>query len=211
MRQYKMDSSDKRSSWDGTRVIVLVGTDTGSFESLRGQLLVLVGDHVHAQRELVNVGLLTTQIEDTDLGVGDTTVEPGLRVGLIHHLQSAPDPSKFIKIETISHPPSTLPSLVISSRMLVRDAPPQPRRVTRGKRQKWQKIKIPFISFSLDAPCSCSSGNISRDGGPWCLLEMGDCTSCERWELSIRWLSRGKRRGTGSFEVTPGLISKQIR
>lgn len=45
--------------------------------------------------------------------------------------------------------------------------------LTRRKRQKWQKIKIPSISFSLHAPCSCSSGNISRDGGPWCLLEMG--------------------------------------
>lgn len=94
----KNRSSDKRGHWDGTRVIVLVGTDTGSLESLGGQLLVLVGDHVHAQRELVNVGLLTTQIEDTDLGVGNTTVEPGLRVGLIHHLLSAPNPSNFIEL-----------------------------------------------------------------------------------------------------------------
>jgi hypothetical protein len=37
---------------------------------------------VHAQREVIDVGLLTSQIEDTDLGVGNTTVEPGLRVRL---------------------------------------------------------------------------------------------------------------------------------
>lgn len=35
-----------------------------------------------AQREVVHAGLLTTQVEDTDLGVGNTTVEPGLRVRL---------------------------------------------------------------------------------------------------------------------------------
>ena len=61
---------------------ILVGTDTGSFESLGGQLLVLVGDQVHAEREVVDIGLLTSQIVDTDLGVGNTTVEPGLRVRL---------------------------------------------------------------------------------------------------------------------------------
>lgn len=35
-----------------------------------------------AEREVVHAGLLTTQVEDTDLGVGNTTVEPGLRVRL---------------------------------------------------------------------------------------------------------------------------------
>ena len=61
---------------------ILVGTDTGGFESLRGKLLIFVGDHVHTEREVIDVGLLTSQIEDTDLGVGNTTVEPGLGVGL---------------------------------------------------------------------------------------------------------------------------------
>lgn len=61
---------------------ILVGANTGGFESLRGQLLVLVGDHVHAGREVVDIGLLTSKIEDTDLWVRDTTVEPGLGVGL---------------------------------------------------------------------------------------------------------------------------------
>ena len=35
-----------------------------------------------AQGEVVHVGLLTTQIEDANLGVGHTTVEPRLRVRL---------------------------------------------------------------------------------------------------------------------------------
>lgn len=35
-----------------------------------------------AKREVVHAGLLTTQVVDTDLGVGNTTVEPGLRVRL---------------------------------------------------------------------------------------------------------------------------------
>lgn len=62
---------------------VLVGANTGGFESLGGQLLVLVGDHVHAGREVVDIGLLTSKIEDTDLWVGDTTVEAGLGVRLV--------------------------------------------------------------------------------------------------------------------------------
>lgn len=46
---------------------VLVGTDTGSLESLRGNLLVLVTDKVGAEGEVVDGGLLTTKIVDTDL------------------------------------------------------------------------------------------------------------------------------------------------
>jgi len=37
---------------------------------------------VDAEREVIDVGLLASEIEDADLGVGDTTVEPGLGVGL---------------------------------------------------------------------------------------------------------------------------------
>lgn len=61
---------------------VLVGTNTGSLEGLGGQLLILVGDEVNTVGEVVNGSLLTTEIEDADLGVGDTTVEAGLGVGL---------------------------------------------------------------------------------------------------------------------------------
>ena len=35
------------------------------------------------QRELVNTGLLTSQIVDPDLGVGDTTIESALGIGLV--------------------------------------------------------------------------------------------------------------------------------
>jgi hypothetical protein len=59
---------------------VLVGANTGSLESLRGQLLVLVGDKVDAEREIVDVGALAAKIENADLCVRYTTVEPALGV-----------------------------------------------------------------------------------------------------------------------------------
>lgn len=62
---------------------VLVGADTGGLEGLGTQLLILVGDEVDAEREVVNVRTLAAQVEDTNLGVGYTTVESGLGVGLI--------------------------------------------------------------------------------------------------------------------------------
>lgn len=36
-----------------------------------------------AEGELIYSGLLPSQIEDPDLGVGDTTAEPGFGVGLV--------------------------------------------------------------------------------------------------------------------------------
>lgn len=59
---------------------VLVGANTGSLESLGGQLLVLVGDQVDAEREVVYIGLLATEVEDADLGIRYTAVEPALGV-----------------------------------------------------------------------------------------------------------------------------------
>lgn len=61
---------------------ILVGTDTGGLKSLGGQLLVLVGDEVNAHGEVIDASLLATEVEDANLGVGDTTVEPGLGVRL---------------------------------------------------------------------------------------------------------------------------------
>lgn len=61
---------------------VLVGADTGGLEGLGTQLLILVGHEVDAEREVVDGSALAAKIVDADLGVGDTTVEPGLRVGL---------------------------------------------------------------------------------------------------------------------------------
>ena len=62
---------------------VFVAADTPSLESLRGELLQLVRHQVNRQRELVNSGLLTSQVEDPDLGVGDTTIESALGIGLV--------------------------------------------------------------------------------------------------------------------------------
>lgn len=61
---------------------VLVGANTGGLEGLGAQLLILVGNEVNAEREVVNIGALSAKIEDSDLGVGDTTVEPRLGVRL---------------------------------------------------------------------------------------------------------------------------------
>ena len=62
---------------------ILVGADTGGFESLGTQLLIFVGDEVDACWEVVDGGTLAAEIVDTDLCVGDTTVEPRLGVRLV--------------------------------------------------------------------------------------------------------------------------------
>lgn len=64
---------------------VLVGANTGGFESLGRELLVLVGDEVDTHGEVIHVSLLTAKIEDTDLSIGNTTVEPRLGVRLVKH------------------------------------------------------------------------------------------------------------------------------
>jgi len=56
---------------------VLVGANTGGLEGFRRQLLVLVGDKVAAEGEVIDRSLLTTEIENSNLGVGDTTVVSG--------------------------------------------------------------------------------------------------------------------------------------
>lgn len=61
---------------------VLVGANTSGLKGLRAQLLQLVGDHVDAEREVIDGSALAAKIEDTNLGVGDTTVEARLRVRL---------------------------------------------------------------------------------------------------------------------------------
>lgn len=79
---------------------VLVGANTSGLEGLRAQLLVLVGDHVDAEREVIDGSLLATKIEDANLGVGDTTVEPGLGVGLVKSVILAMD-SVMYMLETL--------------------------------------------------------------------------------------------------------------
>jgi hypothetical protein len=62
---------------------VLVGSNTGSFQGLAGNLLDLVREEMDTERELVGSGLLATQVEDLDLGVRDTTAETRLGVRLV--------------------------------------------------------------------------------------------------------------------------------
>ncbi len=69
---------------------VLVGANTGGFEGLGRQLLVLVGDEVDAEREVVYIGLLAAEIENADLGIRYTTVEPAL--GVLDVCQSCAPP-----------------------------------------------------------------------------------------------------------------------
>ena len=62
---------------------VFVAADTSSLQSLRGQLLQLVGHQVNGEGEFVDSGLLTSKIKDPDFGIGDTTIEPTLWVGFV--------------------------------------------------------------------------------------------------------------------------------
>ena len=62
---------------------ILVAADAAGLQRLGGQLLELVGHQVDGEGELVHAGLLTSEVIDPDLGVGDTTVESALGIGLI--------------------------------------------------------------------------------------------------------------------------------
>ena len=50
---------------------VLVGTDTGSFEGLGGELLVLIGNEMATEGEFVDGSALAAEVEDTNLGERD--------------------------------------------------------------------------------------------------------------------------------------------
>ena len=53
---------------------VLVGANSGGFESLRRELLILIGDEVAAEGELVNRGTLAAEIVDAYLSVAASRV-----------------------------------------------------------------------------------------------------------------------------------------
>ena len=61
---------------------VLVAGDTSSLQSFGGDLLAVVVNKMDAEREVINMSLLPSDIIDSDLGVGNTTAETGLGVGL---------------------------------------------------------------------------------------------------------------------------------
>merc|ERR1740123_2904883 len=62
---------------------VLVAANPSCLKGLRRELLELIRDEMDRQGELVDTGPLPAQVKDPDLGVGDTTVEPTLGVGLV--------------------------------------------------------------------------------------------------------------------------------
>ena len=66
---------------------VLVGSDTGSLQRLRGDILLLPGGKVDAIAEHVHIGPLHADIINADLGVGHTTAKTGLGVSLALRLR----------------------------------------------------------------------------------------------------------------------------
>jgi len=61
---------------------VLVGTDTSSFQSFAGNLFFLAGNKVHAERKVVDMGLLSAKIINSNLCVWNTTAVTRLNVWL---------------------------------------------------------------------------------------------------------------------------------
>jgi len=63
-----------------SKVNSLVGADTSGFESLGTQLLILVGNEMDAERELIDVCALAAKVENANLSVGHTSVEARLAI-----------------------------------------------------------------------------------------------------------------------------------
>ena len=147
---------------------VLVGADTGGLEGLGAQLLILVGDEVDAEREVVDVGTLASQIEDTDLGVGDTTVVPGLGVRLRD--------VKLVWSSNLMMPhasPASRVHLCPGTRLMPLRSPRFLSNFRSGHppfddgSAFRDSISTAQVSQQVCSPCSCSSGSNGRDGGPF--------------------------------------------
>lgn len=61
----------------------LVDHDAARLERLTGQLLLLAGHEMDAQRKLVGLSILAAHVIDLDLGVRDTAAEARLGVRLV--------------------------------------------------------------------------------------------------------------------------------
>lgn len=72
------DITHVMSSW----VDSLVGANTSSLQRFGAQLFIFVGYQVDAEGKFVDVRTLSAKVEDTDLRIGNTTVEAGLWVWL---------------------------------------------------------------------------------------------------------------------------------
>jgi hypothetical protein len=62
---------------------VFIARNTGSLQSRGSQLLLLVRHQMGNERKVIHVGLLSSAVEDSDLGVGDTSTKPTLNVGFV--------------------------------------------------------------------------------------------------------------------------------
>ena len=69
---------------------VLVASNSSSLKSLRGDLLLLVAHQMHAVGEEVVSSLLLSDVIDSKLGVGDSSVESRLGVRLVLLVSVAP-------------------------------------------------------------------------------------------------------------------------
>jgi hypothetical protein len=136
---------------------VLVGANTRGLEGLGAQLLILVGDQVDAQGEVVDGGTLAAEIEDANLGVRHTTVEARLRVRLQKQVVS--------KLMSSSNPQSKSPvaKSSSSSRRPIRAFPAHPLALFLPNSSPPKNVceypsSAPEAKMSL--PCSCSTGSI---------------------------------------------------
>lgn len=62
---------------------VFVAANTSGFQSFWAQLFVFIGHQMHTQREILDGGFLSAQIENTDFWVWHTTTEPRFWIRLI--------------------------------------------------------------------------------------------------------------------------------
>lgn len=109
-----------------------------------------------AKREVVDGRALSAQVEDSDLGIGHTTVEAGLGVRLLCCSQHA------VQILRDSIPLADKIGIrKFRFSVAVQESPPCPRRKTFSWGFRW-----PELLENEFSPCSCSSDSISRDDAP---------------------------------------------
>ena len=160
---------------------VLVGANTSGLEGLRAQLLILVGDEVNAEREVVDGRALSAKIEDANLGIRDTAVEAGLGVRLGGSNASADCPK--ITLRPLSRPLdlSRGPSPVYL--ILMCWIPPTHFPRPSQKLPKKKKSHASRVLCRGCSPCSCSTGSNGQDGEPFrmifCVMSRRVCCRCQ--------------------------------
>jgi hypothetical protein len=157
---------------------------------------------VNAEREVVDVGLLTSQIEDTDLGVGNTTVEPGLGVRL--------DSRKLVSIHRFPHRINhsrqsngisrAIVSVLCDRHLLFPKPIPGPQ--ARPPRNPHRKCSKPTYRTHLVLAVAVAAGGTTSHFD-CCFVELGD-------KFVEGVVSKSKREGFLLTGGTLGLISNQL-